>query len=98
MARQTLAVPHGLPAAGVSDGPGQAPECMGMDPCGIITPLEEPGAIRSAAGAPGLRRRAPMPGRCRKVWRRRPDLNRRMEVLQTSALPLGYGALSGKSH
>ncbi len=31
----------------------------------------------------------------RKVWRRRPDLNRRMEVLQTSALPLGYGALSG---
>ena len=27
-------------------------------------------------------------------WRRRPDLNRRMEVLQTSALPLGYVALS----
>ena len=32
---------------------------------------------------------------CWKNWRRRPDLNRRMEVLQTSALPLGYGALSG---
>ena len=31
----------------------------------------------------------------RNLWRRRPDLNRRMEVLQTSALPLGYGALSG---
>ncbi len=31
------------------------------------------------------------------VWRRRPDLNRRMEVLQTSALPLGYGALSGRT-
>ena len=28
-------------------------------------------------------------------WRRRPDLNRRMEVLQTSALPLGYVALTG---
>ena len=26
------------------------------------------------------------------VWRRHPDLNRRMEVLQTSALPLGYAA------
>jgi hypothetical protein len=26
-------------------------------------------------------------------WRRHPDLNRRMEVLQTSALPLGYAAL-----
>ena len=25
-------------------------------------------------------------------WRRHPDLNRRMEVLQTSALPLGYAA------
>ena len=26
------------------------------------------------------------------IWRRHPDLNRRMEVLQTSALPLGYAA------
>src|SRR5690349_13044491 len=26
------------------------------------------------------------------IWRRRPELNRGMEVLQTSALPLGYGA------
>ena len=33
----------------------------------------------------------------RNLWRRRPDLNRRMEVLQTSALPLGYGALSGST-
>ena len=27
-------------------------------------------------------------------WRYLPDLNRGIEVLQTSALPLGYGALS----
>ena len=27
-------------------------------------------------------------------WRRHPDLNRGMEVLQTSALPLGYAAIS----
>jgi hypothetical protein len=27
-----------------------------------------------------------------KEWRRRPGSNRRMEVLQTSALPLGYVA------
>ena len=26
------------------------------------------------------------------MWRRQPDLNRWMEVLQTSALPLGYAA------
>ena len=39
----------------------------------------------------------PVPVTCRKDWRRRPDLNRRMEVLQTSALPLGYGALSGST-
>ena len=32
-----------------------------------------------------------LPHRC---WRRHPDLNRRMEVLQTSALPLGYAASS----
>ena len=28
----------------------------------------------------------------RGIWRRRPDSNRWMEVLQTSALPLGYVA------
>ena len=28
----------------------------------------------------------------RFFWRRHPDLNRRIKVLQTSALPLGYGA------
>ena len=28
-------------------------------------------------------------------WRRRPDLNRRMEVLQASALPLGHFAEKG---
>ncbi len=26
-------------------------------------------------------------------WRRHPDLNRGIKVLQTSALPLGYGAI-----
>ncbi len=34
-----------------------------------------------------------------EAWRRHPDSNRRMEVLQTSALPLGYAAIkkwSGK--
>ena len=36
-------------------------------------------------------------GILRGRWRRRPDLNRRMEVLQTSALPLGYGALKGRT-
>ena len=29
-----------------------------------------------------------------KKWRRHPDLNWGMEVLQTSALPLGYAAIS----
>ena len=28
-----------------------------------------------------------------KIWRRHPDLNRGIEVLQTSALPLGYSAM-----
>ena len=28
----------------------------------------------------------------RKYWRRHPDLNRRITVLQTVALPLGYAA------
>ena len=28
----------------------------------------------------------------RRIWRRHPDLNRGIKVLQTSALPLGYGA------
>ena len=31
------------------------------------------------------------------MWRRHPDLNRRMEVLQTSALPLGYAASLSKN-
>ena|GEM_PF-4564730 len=31
------------------------------------------------------------------VWRRHPDLNRGMMVLQTTALPLGYVALSEKT-
>ncbi len=30
---------------------------------------------------------------CRIFWRHHPDLNRGVKVLQTSALPLGYGAL-----
>jgi hypothetical protein len=29
-----------------------------------------------------------------RSWRRRPESNRRIEVLQTSALPLGYAAFS----
>ncbi len=28
------------------------------------------------------------------IWRRHPDLNWGIKVLQTSALPLGYGAVS----
>src|SRR5271169_3798929 len=37
--------------------------------------------------------------RCAGPWaeRRRADSNRRIEVLQTSALPLGYGAVGGRS-
>ena len=36
-----------------------------------------------------------MPWRCAKafVWRRHPDLNRGIKVLQTLALPLGYSAI-----
>ena len=30
--------------------------------------------------------------RCRVFWRRHPDLNRGIKVLQTLALPLGYSA------
>ena len=29
------------------------------------------------------------------LWRRHPDLNRGIKVLQTSALPLGYSAIYG---
>ena len=32
-----------------------------------------------------------------KNWRRHPDLNRGIKVLQTSALPLGYSAIPGGS-
>ena len=32
--------------------------------------------------------------RCRVFWRRHPDLNRGIKVLQTLALPLGYSAAS----
>ena len=31
---------------------------------------------------------------CRVFWRRHPDLNRGIKVLQTLALPLGYSAIS----
>ena len=31
---------------------------------------------------------------CRAFWRRHPDLNRGIKVLQTLALPLGYSAVS----
>jgi hypothetical protein len=31
------------------------------------------------------------------VWRRHPDLNRRITVLQTAALPLGYAAVRRKN-
>ena len=33
--------------------------------------------------------------RPKKNWRRHPDLNRGIKVLQTSALPLGYVAVTG---
>ena len=33
--------------------------------------------------------------RIKKNWRRHPDLNWGVKVLQTSALPLGYVALTG---
>ncbi len=40
------------------------------------------------------KRRAPIDiGALALFWRRHPDLNRGIKVLQTSALPLGYGAL-----
>jgi hypothetical protein len=34
----------------------------------------------------------------RKIWRRGPGSNRRIKVLQTSPLPLGYRALAGQSY
>src|SRR5690606_41366656 len=43
-------------------------------------------------GAQGGPRAPPLALRARAGTRRRPESNRRMEVLQTSALPLGYGA------
>jgi hypothetical protein len=36
----------------------------------------------------------PLPARAGEDWRRGSELNRRIEVLQTSALPLGYRAIS----
>ena len=36
------------------------------------------------------------PFRCRVCWRRHPDLNRGIKVLQTLALPLGYSAENKK--
>src|SRR5262245_62142131 len=36
--------------------------------------------------------------RTKRGWRRRSELNRCMEVLQTSALPLGYAAEGGTRH
>ena len=36
--------------------------------------------------------RGPIRAAKRQAWRRGPELNRRIEVLQTSALPLGYRA------
>ncbi len=35
-------------------------------------------------------------GKCQKNWRRGPGSNRRIKVLQTSPLPLGYRALAGQ--
>ena len=35
---------------------------------------------------------------CLIFWRHHPDLNRGIKVLQTSALPLGYGALYGADY
>ena len=32
----------------------------------------------------------------KKIWRRHPDLNRGIKVLQTFALPLGYDAINIK--
>ena len=47
----------------------------------------------SVRSAPGANRKSPAPKGDRPFFeRRRADSNRRMEVLQTSALPLGYGA------
>ena len=53
--------------------------------------------ISSRFRDPGIRRIEMLKKRVRKTElfiRRRPDLNRRILVLQTIALPLGYGALS----
>ena len=38
-------------------------------------------------------RKSSAQGSCRAFWRRHPDLNRGIKVLQTLALPLGYSAV-----
>jgi hypothetical protein len=37
-------------------------------------------------------------GKMRMLWRRRPDSNRGIAVLQTAALPLGYAAFLSNFH
>ena len=61
---------------------------VGFEP----TSLCQAGDFKSPASAVPPLRRLPLRRRM-KVWRRRPDSNRRIRVLQTLALPLGHVAL-----
>ncbi len=62
-----------------------------------LGPLQVPKPWRCGAGLPGMqaqaKRKAAVLQNSRCVWRCRPDLNWCIEVLQTSALPLGYVAV-----
>ena len=62
-----------------------------------LGPLQVPKPWRCGAGLPGMqaqaKRKAAVLQNSRFVWRCRPDLNWCIEVLQTSALPLGYGTI-----
>ena len=66
----------------------------------LLRPIKDPSAAASAT-VPGKACRLPYRPRVTKkaspktmpfAWRRHPDLNRGVRVLQTLALPLGYGA------
>ena len=50
-------------------------------------------ASRSAQAEHIVPNKRALLSQCSFVWRRHPDLNRGIRVLQTRALPLGYGAV-----
>ena len=58
---------------------------------GILSPLRLP--IPPQRRMDNFKKNSAHEIRCRVFWRRHPDLNRGIKVLQTLALPLGYSAV-----